>query len=508
MRKVKIIGAGFAGLTVGCYLQMNGYETEIFEKHSISGGLCTSWKQSGYNFDGCIHYLVGSDKGSAFNKLWPELLNLKEMEFVNHSVRVCIEVKENRDKYGNKVFNLYSNVDELEKYLLDLSPEDKLPIKEFIDLIKFVQKYEMIPLIEKAPEVRNVFDKIKLIKYLPLMKVLLKWSKITSITFAKRFKSKFLKEAFELLYEGEEYSVLFMAIQLAYFSSGSAGYPINGSLTLSKCLEERYYKLGGNIKFNTGVSKIITKDDAAVGIQTEDKVIVDADIVISAADWNFTIFEALEGKYIDSAITSLKNEKSLYVFESALLISLGVSRLFEDIPHLIRFPLDKELKLEDGSMYSRMEAHIYNYDKTMSPEGKTTIAVTLTTKNADFWIDIRKNDYLKYKEMKHAIAQEVVNILDNKFGNIKNNLEVIDVAMPATFNRYTGNWKGSMQGWMIKDNLLSPSPVKNTLPRLKNFYMVGHWTIPGGGLPTCLLSGRNVAQVLCKNDKKIFKGNE
>ena len=121
-------------------------------------------------------------------------------------------------------------------------------VEVFIDLIKFVQKYEIPPLIEKAPEVRTIFDKIKLIKYIPLMNVLLKWSKITSITFAKRFKSKFLKEAFELIYEGEEYSVLFIAIQLTYFSSGSAGYPVNGSLTLSKCLEERYYKLGGNIK--------------------------------------------------------------------------------------------------------------------------------------------------------------------------------------------------------------------------------------------------------------------
>lgn len=198
MRKVKIIGAGFAGLTVGCYLQMNGYETEIFEKHSISGGLCTSWKRSGYNFDGCIHYFVGSDIGSAFYKLWQELLEFEEMKFVNHSTRVFIELKENMDKYDNKVFNLYSNVDELERYLLDLSPEDELLIKEFIDAIKFIQKYEIPPLIEKAPEIRTVFDKIKMIKYIPLIKFLLKWSKITSVTFAKSFKSKFLKEAFEL----------------------------------------------------------------------------------------------------------------------------------------------------------------------------------------------------------------------------------------------------------------------------------------------------------------------
>jgi len=507
MKKVKIIGAGISGLAVGCYLQMNGYETEIFEKHSISGGLCTSWKRSGYNFDGCIHWLLGSDKGNAFYRLrlWSELIEVKDMVFVNHSTRVSIEVKENADRYGNKVFNLYTNIDELKKYLLDLSPEDYSPIKEFIDSIKFVRKYELPPLIDKAPEVRTLSDKVQLLKYLPLIKFFNKWNKVTNMSFAKKFKSAYLKEVFEAFYDCKEYSLLMMIMQLAFFSAGCAGYPVNGSLTFAKRFEERYYKLGGSIRFNTSVSKIITENDVAVGIQTDDNQIAEADIVISAADWNFTVFKALGGKYTNTVITSLKNQKLLDVFDSSFLISLGVSGLFENIPHLLRFPLDEVLKLEDGSEFKRMEAHIYNYDRTMSPEGKTTISVTLMTENADFWIDLRKKDYSRYKEMKDTIAKEVINILEYKIGNVKNNVEVIDVATPATFSRYTGNWKGSIQGWMSSDKLFASSPVKNTLPGLKNFYMVGHWMEPGGGLPIALLTGRNLVQILCKNDKKVFK---
>lgn len=36
-----IIGAGIAGLAAGCYAQMNGYHTQIFELHNQPGGLCT-----------------------------------------------------------------------------------------------------------------------------------------------------------------------------------------------------------------------------------------------------------------------------------------------------------------------------------------------------------------------------------------------------------------------------------------------------------------------------------
>jgi phytoene dehydrogenase-like protein len=504
MKKIKIIGAGISGLAAGCYLQMNGYETEIVEMHNISGGLCTSWKRGEYNFDGCIHWLLGSNKGSAFYKLWSELIDLREIEFINHSKRVSIEVKDNADKYGSKVFELHSNIDELEKYLLDLSPEDGGTIKEFVDSIRFIQRYELPPLIEKAPELRTFSEKVSLLKYLPILLFINKWGKITNVSYARKFKSPFLKEAFELLFDGEEHSLLIITMQMSYFSNGCAGYPLNGSRTFAKRLEDRYLKLGGKIRFNTKVDKILTENNTAVGILTDKNEELAADIVVSAADWNFTVFKALEGKYVDATITSLKEEKVLEVFRSVLLISIGVSGLFESIPHLLRFPLEEVIKLEDGTEIERMEAHIYSYDRTMSPEGKTTISVTLSTVNADFWINLREKDYKRYKEIKANIAQEVINRLDNKLGNVKNNVEVIDVATPATFKRYTGNWKGSIQGWMPSENLFASSPVKSTLPGLKNFYLTGHWLMPGGGLPPVLLTGRNIAQIICKNDKKIF----
>ena len=72
-RKSIIISAGIAGLSAGCYGQMNGYRTQILDRHTIPGGLCTSWKRKGYAFDGCIHWLVGSSPASGFYPLWEEL---------------------------------------------------------------------------------------------------------------------------------------------------------------------------------------------------------------------------------------------------------------------------------------------------------------------------------------------------------------------------------------------------------------------------------------------------
>jgi len=38
MKKICIIGAGITGLSIGCYAQMNGYDSEIYEMHNTPGG--------------------------------------------------------------------------------------------------------------------------------------------------------------------------------------------------------------------------------------------------------------------------------------------------------------------------------------------------------------------------------------------------------------------------------------------------------------------------------------
>jgi phytoene dehydrogenase-like protein len=68
-----IIGAGISGLAAGCYAQMNGYRSVIFEAHDQPGGLCTAWPRQGYTFDAGIHYIFGTGPGQPFYSLWQEL---------------------------------------------------------------------------------------------------------------------------------------------------------------------------------------------------------------------------------------------------------------------------------------------------------------------------------------------------------------------------------------------------------------------------------------------------
>jgi phytoene dehydrogenase-like protein len=82
-QSIIIIGGGIAGLSAGCYAQMNGYQTRIFELHDKPGGLCTSWKRKGYTFDGCIEWLTGTTPGTAVNRIWHELGAAQGRKFIH-----------------------------------------------------------------------------------------------------------------------------------------------------------------------------------------------------------------------------------------------------------------------------------------------------------------------------------------------------------------------------------------------------------------------------------------
>jgi phytoene dehydrogenase-like protein len=227
-------------------------------------------------------------------------------------------------------------------------------------------------------------------------------------------------------------------------------------------------------------------------------------ITISAADWHYTLFTALKGKYTDKTILALKEHRNLEVYYSVFLLSLGVSRSFKELPHMLRFPISRNLISPDGTKYSRIEVHCYNYDPTLAPKGKCVVTVKFYSKNGDHWIDLRRSDPEEYKRQKTAFAEQIIGVLEKKFGGVRDAIEEMDIATPATYHRYTNNWQGSTQGWLPGKNLIALSPVDAVIPGLQDFYLAGHWTQPGGGLPVAIKSARTVAQMICYKYHKLF----
>ena len=101
------------------------------------------------------------------------------------------------------------------------------------------------------------------------------------------------------------------------------------------------------------------------------------------------------------------------------------------------------------------------------------------------------------------MATRVISQLELLYPGITEAIEVVDVATPLTTERYTGNRKGSIEGWGISPETMSKR-ISKTLPGLERFYMAGQWVEVGGGLPGVAPSGRKVIHIICHEDGKKF----
>jgi phytoene dehydrogenase-like protein len=132
-----IVGAGLAGLSTGCYGQMNGYSTKIFERLPNSGGVCTSWKRKGYVFDYAVHNLFGITPNTMDYRMCKELGALRGLKTYSFNEFVQVE-----DPDG-KTFTVYTDLDELQKHMNALSPGDKQKIGEFVKACRRFSGYDL-----------------------------------------------------------------------------------------------------------------------------------------------------------------------------------------------------------------------------------------------------------------------------------------------------------------------------------------------------------------------------
>jgi phytoene dehydrogenase-like protein len=492
-KSIIIIGAGIAGLAAGCYGQMNGYKTQIFELHTLPGGLCTAWKRKDYTIDGCIHWLVGSGANSSYNKLWRELGAVQSRKMVDHEIYISIRAED------GKTLNLYTDPDRLEKHLKELSPIDAPLIEEFTKAIRDFRDFE--PPLDNPD---NLIEGVKFgLKALPAFSKLNKWSNLTIKQFGQKFKDPFIRKAMEKVYESMgDFPALGLVMPLAYMAADNAGYPIGGSLEFSKAIENRYLELGGQIHYKARIVKVLVENDTAVGVCLEDGREFRADVIVSAADGHATIFDMLGGKYINDEIRGYYD--NFPIFQPCIQVSLGVDRDFSNEPHAVTELLDEPVTIAGEKRYTIGYRHMA-CDPTVAPKNKSLV-ITMLMSNYAYWKQFA-DDQERYDAEKQEAAVKVMQVLEKHYPGITGQVEMVDVATPLTTERYTGNWQGSIEGWMLTKKTMSMmfrGGMKKTLPGLKNFYMIGQWVEPGGGVPTAGMSGRKFIAQMCKTDHKKF----
>lgn len=495
-KKVIIIGAGIAGLSAGCYARMNGYQAEIHETHNLPGGLCTAWNRKGYTIDGCIHWLTGSSPGSGLYRIWEELGAVQGRPMYDHDV-FCSFV--GRD--GRKL-TVYTYIDRLETHLNELSPKDAAVSSELCGLIRRLAKFSWAP--AKTPELMNWLDGLKMMAGMGrYLKDFIKIGDQTMGQFGTRFTDPLVRTAISNMFYDRTMPLMALVMTLGPMSKRQAGFPLGGSLEFARAFERRFLGLGGKIVYQSRVEKIIEREGRAIGVRLANGEEITGNYVISAADLRTSLYSLLDGTRVDPVHLELITSGKLY--PSAAQVTFGVDMNFSREISCIGTAYELEVPISiAGQEQSYIAVKNYCFDPSLAPPGKSVVGSFIMTGDWAYWDRLGKDRpaYLAEKERIAAVCRDEFNRLYPGFAS---KIEMTDVATPLTFERYTGNWKGTFMTWILSNEFRRKHPfIPKTVPGLSGFYLASMWTNPPGGIPGAADVGRDVVQLLCNEDRKRF----
>lgn len=488
-----IIGGGIAGLSAGIFARANGFETTIVEKHTILGGECTGWDRRGYHIDGCIHWLVGTKEGTPMNDLWKSVGALDGVEIHHPDTFLTYE-------HESGTVPIYRDLDRLREAWLELSPADTDAIEEFCATIEQLGSYEM-----ETAKPMDMMSLVEKVRYLASMKdagaILKRYGKVGLAEYAERFRHPAIRAMFATFAPGD-YASAFLFFGLSTFVKGQSSIPLGGSKALADRMAERYLALGGTVETGCEVTDVAIDGKRVTHVTAADGRTFTADHFIAACDATVVFERLLGGRYRDRAFDKRFSDPETYPLASNTYIGLGLEAEVGDMPRTVRFDCEP-IELGESAI-EQITLNHYAYEADFAPGGCTVLTVALNHFSAeiDHWFALA-GDREAYRREKERVGEAVRAAIGTHFPHFAGKLTVLDVATPATYDRYCNAHRGAFMAFFptIRSKMMAHT---GRIKGLDNFVLSGQWLQPPGGLPIAVVTGKDSIQRLCKKLGREF----
>lgn len=492
MKKIIIIGAGVSGLTAGIYALQSGFDVEIYEKHFMTGGVCTSWSRKGYTFEGAVHWLTGSSPKYAFYKLWTDTGVLsRDVKTFRHDPYCVYDT-------GDQKICLYRDLEKLKAHFLEIAPEDAKAINVLYKDIKSMSGMQMPITDEKGVKVREkaTFTLKQMMSMLPAISKMKRLYSVTTTEYLASFHNKELRTLLESLIP-KGFSAMGLITTMSTFCA-DGHFPQGGALALAKRMTDKFTSLGGKVFLSTPVDKVVVENGTATGILVKgeqilgDAVVVTRDVMTADALFNEPLMD-------DWIVETKANTKP----QLCTLVGIGIQGDMSEFPHQLYFNLKEPIEYA-GTKSNYFGIINYAAHPEYAPKGCTAATACFVENTYDWWNKAKEEG--RYDEEKVKLGKQVVRAIEEKFPHIEGKVEVLDIATPLTYERYTGSYKGSWMSIMEKGTKMANHPV--TCKDISGVYFAGFRTQSPGGLPVALSSGRRAAQLVCKQFDMVFEGTK
>jgi phytoene dehydrogenase-like protein len=287
----------------------------------------------------------------------------------------------------------------------------------------------------------------------------------------------------------------FLLSVLGYLEHGWLSRPVGGTAAFRDALVRTYERLGGRAQMHATVDEILVRGDRATGVRLADGSMIEADAVVSTASAPETVLRLLGGRY-DAGPTRERLER-WKLFEPIVLTSFGVARPYAEGAGMRVLSGMKPFTV-GGRTLDRLYVRVCNDDAAIAPAGHSVVQVMVPT-DYEWWATRGS----RYGAEKDAFAEATLAAIEPYFPDIRAARAMTDLATPLTYWNMARSWRGAYEGWMPNADAFF-GHVSKKLAGLEGLTMAGQWVEPGGGVPTAVMSGRHVAQMLCADDGRPF----
>ena len=501
MSRIVIIGGGIAGLATSALLAREGHEVTLLEGRPEVGGRAGSWENDGFRFDtGPSWYLMPEVFDHFYRLLGTTADEQLTLVTLDPGYRVFFEGESQPiDILANRAENiaLFESVEKgagkkLDRYL-DSAEETYTLAKKYFLYTTFA---DFRPLVTR--EVLARAGKFVRLLLQPL-----------SSYVSQKFRSRKLQQVlgYPAVFLGSSPYLTPSLYHLMSHLDLSDGvlYPMGGFTRVIHSIADLAEAEGVRIVTGAAATKIVVEGGATTGVEYRlggELMTAAADIVVSAADLHHTETALLEPE--QQTYPEQYWEKKL-AGPSALLLYLGVEGSLPELEHhTLLFTREWEKGFEaifgesptvpdPASLYVCKPSGV---DPDVAPEGFENLFVlvpipadpTIGRGNVDGDGDTRVE----------ALADRVIQQIADWTGvpDLASRITVRRTVAPGDFEHDLNAWKGTALGPAHTLKQSAFFRAGNVSKKVKGLYYVGGSTIPGIGLPMCLISAELIVKRL------------
>jgi phytoene desaturase len=472
-RRAVVIGSGFGGLAAAVRLGARGYRVTLLERLGEAGGRARVHRQDGFTFDAGPTIVTAP---FLFEELWAlcgrSLADDVELRSLDPFYRIRFD--------DGRTFDVSADADCMRAQIARFEPGD---VRGYDRLQEISRKIYEVGFERLG---REPFDRATdMLKALPALVRLQGYRSVYGLV-SRYIRNPQLRMVFSfhpLLVGGNPLTTTAVYTLIAHLEKRwGVHYVMGGTGRLVAALVDLIEGLGGTLRFDAEVERIVVRDGEARGVVLKSGETIDADVVVSNADPLLTYGtlippEQCRGRNARTR-TRMRSSMSLFVWY------FGTDRTYDELPHhmilmgpryreLLRDIFDRHWLADDMSLYLHRPTAT---DPSVAPDGCDAFYVLSPVPHLDAGIDWQTAAEPYRRRIAERLEATVL-------PGLRSHVVTSRVTTPLEFQDQLLSFRGAAFG---------PEPVltqsawfrpHNRSEDVANLYLVGAGTHPGAGLP-------------------------